>query len=119
MKRPRTPESAVLRACLHWLALNGVVAWRNNAGAGMFRNAKQSTRSRDRFVRFGGPRGASDIIGYTRSGGRAVFVETKASDGTQSPEQEAFIAAARVSGAFACIVHSLDELIAEAEAQAL
>lgn len=119
MKKPRTPESAVLKACLHWLALNGVTAWRNNKGAGKFRNPKQRAGTKDRFVKFGGPDGAPDIIGYQRSSGRAVFVETKASDGVASPEQEKFIEDAEACGAFACIVCSLDDLIEEAEEQVL
>jgi len=32
-RKPRTPESAVLRACLEYLALRWVYAWRNNSGA--------------------------------------------------------------------------------------
>lgn len=113
MKQPRTPESVVLRACLDYLAVIGVKAWRNNKGAGKFRNKKGG----ERFLRFGGPDGASDIIGYCRSNGRAVFIETKASDGTASDEQRKFIAEANAAGCFAAIVRSLDELIAEAKAQ--
>lgn len=112
-KRQRTPESAVLKASLAYLASIGIKAWRNSKGAGKFRNRT----GKDRFMRFGGPDGASDIIGYHRSTGRAVFIETKASDGTPSDEQIAFIADAKSAGCFAAIVRSLDDLIAESQAQ--
>ena len=106
----RTPEAAVLSACLRYLSARGIVAWRNNKGAGRFRNKSGG----ERFLRFGGPDGAPDIVGYMPDG-RALFVECKASDGRIRPEQQEFIARARKAGCVAVIVRSLDELIAALE----
>jgi hypothetical protein len=64
-------------------------------------------------VRFG-KRGQSDIIGYLPDG-RFLAVETKASDGKPTPEQEAFLEAVRMAGGVAILARSLDDLIAGLE----
>lgn len=110
MKKPRTPESAVLRACLSYLAVRGIRAWRNNSGLAMF--AGKSGKPRP--VRFG-KQGQADILGYMPDG-RFVAVECKASDGKATPDQEEFLADVRRAGGVAILARSLDELIAGLEA---
>lgn len=99
-----TPENAVVKACLAYLALRGIFAYRNNTGA--FAGTHNGKR---RFVRFGAL-GAPDIIAVVR--GRYVGIEAKRPGGGRlSPAQLAFHANLRAAGGVALVVRSVDELI--------
>lgn len=103
MKKPSETES-IVKPCLQYLAMKGILAWRNNTGAfaGEYKGKK-------RFVKFG-VKGGSDILGIM-PGGRALAVECKMPGEKVTADQEAFLATARNAGAFVAVVHSVDELI--------
>lgn len=102
MAKKRTPESAVLRSCLGWLALHRIMAWRTN-NTGIFDPARKCYRT------FHGLKGVSDILGVL-DGGRILAVECKAGKNVASTDQESFLAAVRERGGVALCVWSLDDL---------
>jgi hypothetical protein len=102
MKRPT--ETQLVRACLDYLKLRGVCAWRSNSGA-----MTAGDGPRKRFVRFSGARGCSDILGVA-PGGRFLALEVKMPAGRLTADQEAFLAQIRAAGGVALVVRSVDEL---------
>ena len=70
---------------------------------------------RERFVRFGLTKGASDLLGVLAPDGRIVAIELKSARGRTTPEQDAFLAGIRAFGGFACVVRSADEARAAIE----
>ena len=103
-------ERDVKKQCLAYLHSQGIYAY-NQRNTGTW-NPKQ-----ERFIP--APlKGIPDIVGYfgkrwANLKGRAVYVECKRTrGGVISPHQEFFINEARSAGCFACIVCSVDELIA-------
>lgn len=120
MKAPT--ETTLVKACLAYLALAKVPAWRNNSGATAYQNAA----GRKRLVRFGHV-GSSDILGVLpllRSDGnerRGVFlaVECKKPGGKLTPAQAQFLDAVRAAGGLALVVRSVDDLIAALDAEGL
>lgn len=83
-------ERDVQRAVLEYLNARGdVFCWRNNKGS-------------KGYVKFGGPDGASDILGYFRNTGRIVAIEIKAPGKKPRADQVAFLAAIERAGGFAC-----------------
>lgn len=90
-----TPEGEVLKACLEYLAVRGIQAWRNSVGMkGGYTYGKK---------------GSADITGIL-PGGRRLEVECKAGRGRLSPEQADFLAMITEHGGFARVVYSVDEL---------
>jgi len=59
----KTPEGAVVKACLDYLKIRGVFAYRQNTGAAEY----QDKAGKKRFVRYG-KAGASDIVGIMPGG---------------------------------------------------
>lgn len=104
MTAPKTPEAAVLHACLHWLALRGIKAWRNNSGVAMMKGRG----GRMQPVRFGA-RGQADILGIL-PGGRFLAVECKSSTGKTTEDQEAFLREVNRLGGLAIVARSIDDL---------
>mgnify|MGYP001588054545 CR=1 FL=1 len=96
-------ETALVKACLVWLRLHGVMAWRQNTGA----MTVQARGQRSRFIRFGMV-GASDIFGVFR--GRFLAVECKRPSNTPTWAQEQFLQEARDHGAWAVWVTSVEDL---------
>lgn len=107
-------ESDLVRACLDWLALHRIKAWRMN-NTGIFDPVKKVHR------RFHGLRGVSDILGILpravrlREGdeqllGAFLAIEVKKPGEKPRPEQEAFLLDIRDAGGIALCVHSLREL---------
>lgn len=98
-------EADILRDCLTWLKLHGVLCWRQNQGAitGMH-NGKR------RFLRFSSQVGISDILGVLPPSGRLLAVETKRPGNKPTPEQAAFLDMVQQSGGVAVCVRSIDEL---------
>jgi|SRR5579859_1485505 len=104
----KTTETALVRSCLDFLALKGIVAWRNNT-QGVFDPV------RGRFRTFTGRKGVSDILGImplgSRLAGRLIAVECKIGRNVPSKEQHAFLADVKAHGGIALVVYSVDELI--------
>jgi hypothetical protein len=96
----KTPEGAVVKACLDYLKLRGAYVWRNNTGA--LRDKK------DRPVFFGKV-GSSDIIGLL-PGGRFIAVECKAPGGRLSEHQIEFLQDIERMGGLAVIAKSVEDL---------
>ena len=112
--RLRVRETDLVRACLAWLALYRVKAWRMN-NTGVYDPARKVFRS------FRGEKGVPDILGIlpqtvTLAGGdRVTFgnflgVECKRPGQKPRPEQEAFLNDLRERGGIGICVHDLDVL---------
>jgi hypothetical protein len=99
-----TPEGAVVKACLEYLELRGVYAYRQNTGAAEY----QDKAGKKRFVRYGKP-GVSDIIGVL-PGGRFLAVECKAPGGRLSENQIEFLNDIERMGGLAVVAKSVDDL---------
>jgi VRR-NUC domain len=112
--RLSTKEIGLVRACLDWLALHRVMAWRMN-NTGVFDPVRKVFRS------FRGLPGVSDILGVLpRSvrldGGRVdtfgcfLAVEVKRPGERLRADQDAFLSGIRQRGGVGVCVHSLKEL---------
>src|SRR4051812_32716276 len=111
--RLTSKETDLVRACLDWLALHRVLAWRMN-NTGGFDPVKKVFRS------FHGLKGVSDILGVLPRAaevggarltiGAFLAVETKRPGERPRADQEAFLASVRDRGGVGLCVHSLDEL---------
>lgn len=64
-----------------------------------------------RYFQTGVPAGFSDLFGFRKSDGRAVFIEVKTSKGRASEAQKHFIKQMNDSGAVAGICRSPEEAI--------
>ncbi len=62
-----------------------------------------------RYFDTGVPKGFSDLFGFRKSDGRAVFIEVKTAKGRASPEQKNFIGQMTAYGAVAGICRSEEE----------
>lgn len=106
-------ESNLVRACLDWLALNRVMAWRTN-NTGVFDPVKKVHRS------FHGRKGVADILGLlpttvyvaeaTVTLGTFLAVEVKRPGQRPRQDQAAFLDEIRARGGVGLCVHSLTEL---------
>ncbi len=99
----KTPESAVLRACLKLLGLRRVLHWRSN-NTGVYDPTRKLFRS------FSGLRGVADILAVLPPQGRLLAIEAKAADGRQSKHQKAFQANVEAAGGIYAVVRSDREL---------
>lgn len=64
-----------------------------------------------RYFNTGVPRGFSDLFGFRKSDGRAVFIEVKTHKGKPSAEQVKFLEAMRKNGAIAGICRSAEDAV--------
>jgi hypothetical protein len=112
--RLSTKESDIVRACLDWLGLQRILAWRMN-NTGVFDPARK------RFRSFHGLAGVADILGILPQAvrlddgtevtfGNFLAVEVKRPGAGARPEQEAFLDGIRQRGGIGLCVHSLREL---------
>jgi hypothetical protein len=95
-----TPEGAVVKACLEYLRLRGIFAWRNNTGSLRDKN--------NRPVFFGKP-GSADIIGVM-PGGRFICIECKAGRGKLSEKQKEFLHNIEQTGGLAVVARSIEDI---------
>jgi hypothetical protein len=100
-----TPEGAILRSILEYLAIRQVFAWRMNTGAGKLIDGARHT---SRFVRFGFP-GCSDIIGILDDG-RWLAIEVKSPTGKATQEQLIFLAEIAKRGGVAFIARGIEDV---------
>ena len=99
-----TQTNATTKACIAYLQLNGFNVWRNNNGA---------VYSKARGCYLKNPlhkQGVSDIIGYHKKSGKAIFVEIKTGKDKLSIEQYDFLEQARFAGCYAFDVKTLEDL---------
>lgn len=107
-------EGDTVKACLQYLKIRGVVAWRQNSGAFV-----GEYRGKRRFVRFNTMPGCSDIIGImprnSTNPGAFLAIEVKQPGKKPSPEQAAFLSSIDANGGVGMAVWSLSELMKEME----
>jgi hypothetical protein len=90
----------------------------SRSGRGMFfrNNTGKLQDARGRWVTFGLGVGSPDIVGISSDGpggvGRFVGIEIKTETGRVSPEQAAWLGAARKAGALVGVVRSVREALA-------
>ncbi len=77
------------------------VLFRANVGSGITYDG--------RYFDTGLPKGFSDLFGFRRSDGRAVFIEVKSQSGRARPEQITFIQKMQIYGALAGIARSVED----------
>ncbi len=106
MRAPR--ETDLVRACLQYLALLRIPAWRINSGAMRVRGAS----GRERFIRFNGAKGCADVLGLLPPSGRFLAIECKMPGRSTTADQAAFLDAVRTAGGLALVVHDVAELAA-------
>jgi hypothetical protein len=109
MKAPR--EQDLVGPALQLLAAKGVFAWRNNSGG----ITAFSASGRQRFFRFGGAPGASDILGVLPGGaghppGRFLAIELKRPGRRPTPKQQSFLDMVRLQGGAALVIDDLKQL---------
>jgi hypothetical protein len=104
-----TTESEVQKACLEWLVMKGIPAWRQS-NHGVYNQATGK-------YFFHGLRGVADILGIIpphlseKRAGAFLAVEVKrGSGGKLSDDQEKFLDMIAANGGIACCVHSVEEL---------
>ena len=102
MKKPL--ERDIQKACLQWLALAKVFAWRNNSAAMVIGEGPSR-----RFLR-AGIVGGSDVLGIL-PGGKLMALEIKRPGGKTTEAQEAFLQRVRDAGGVALVITSVEELI--------
>jgi hypothetical protein len=106
-------ESDVLAACLQYLSLKGVYAWRQNQGAIPLKGGG--------YRKFVGLRGVADILGILSQRvdlpgegevrfGNLLAVEVKRPGEKPRPDQAAFLARVNELGGVGVCVHSVREL---------
>lgn len=64
-----------------------------------------------RYFDTGVPKGFSDLFGFRKSDGKAVFIEVKTKTGRVSPHQLRFIDAMRANGAIAGICRNTEDAL--------
>jgi hypothetical protein len=100
-------ESDVVRACLNYLTVRGIFAWRQNTGGAAFQH-----KDKTYHVRFGFP-GMSDILGVL-PGGTILACECKKPGARTSKkralQQAAFREQVTKSGGLALVAHTVDDL---------
>lgn len=107
-------ERDIQRACLDYLSLKGIVAWRSNQIPVPLKDGG--------FSRFAGRRGVSDILGIIpqtvrvvgydepQTFGNFLAVECKTPAGRLTKEQAEFLAEIERLGGIAIVARSVDEL---------
>lgn len=98
-------ERDVLNACLDYLAIKHIFAWRNNTGAFPIEMPGQTRR----FIKFG-RKGSSDIIGILPDG-KFLAVECKDKYGKLRIEQYDFLEDIKNNNGLAILARSLEDLI--------
>ncbi len=79
------------------------IIFRANVGSGITYDGRHFST--------GLPKGFSDLFGFRKSDGRAVFIEVKKADGQVSPEQKNFLEQMRSNGAVAGVCRSPEEAL--------
>ncbi len=64
-----------------------------------------------RYFNTGVPKGFSDLFGFRKSDGRAVFIEVKTAKGKPSAEQVKFLETMRKSGVIAGVCRSAEDAV--------
>lgn len=111
LRELEVPEKATQAAILRYLPLRHVFAWRQNQGAMRMPNepTPYGARRRDRFVKFAGVDGISDIIGIYK--GRFLAIEVKRIGNKPTDDQRAFLERVDKEGGIAIVAYSVDDVV--------
>ena len=101
------PHTELVKACLQWLELHKIPAWKMNTGANVI---PATARTKERFVRYAFP-GCSDIIGIIPRDGRFLAVECKTGRGELSEDQVVFAKMVEQAGGLYVVARSVDDLV--------
>lgn len=77
----------------------------------MFRMNVGSVKTKTGYFRTGVPTGFSDLFGFRRVDGKAIFLEVKTQKGRVSQKQTEFLNAMKSCGAIAGVVRSVNDAI--------
>ena len=99
-------ETDLVKECLAYLKLKGIMAWRNNTGGTV-----SEYKGRKRFTRFGQP-GSVDILGILPYG-QLLAVECKVGKNKLTAIQEDWLSRAKEHGAKVIVAYSLDDVMSE------
>lgn len=104
-KKIKAPQTAndLTKAAVKLLGLRGFVVWRNN------NTAVYDPKIR-RFRRMSTRKGVSDITGYQKKTGRAIYVEVKVGADKLSDEQREFLIEALTNGCIAFECKQIDDI---------
>lgn len=95
-----TPEHRIQNEIRLALA-DSCILFRMNVGTGYTHDG--------RYFSTGVPKGFSDLFGFRKSDGRAVFIEVKTPKGKPTDQQKQFLSAMQKAGAIAGICRSAEE----------
>lgn len=101
----KVKETQIVRDCLTYLKLKGVLAFRNNSGQ-IFLNQGDKVR----VVRMG-LKGSPDIIGVMPPDGKFLAIECKTEKGKLTEHQKLFGEEVVKKGGIYLVVRSIDDLI--------
>lgn len=96
-------EEHVLQNKIRLALADICVIFRMNVGEGYTQDG--------RYFKTGVPKGFSDLFGFRKSDGKAVFIEVKTASGRVSQAQKNFIEKMSANGATAGICRSVEEAL--------
>lgn len=96
-------ETDLVRACINYLHMKGIAAWRQNTGA-----TKTVYKGKVSFTRFGVP-GACDITGIMPDG-RRLEIECKVGKNKPTKKQLQYMKTIQDNGGVVGVVWDLDDL---------
>lgn len=96
-------EEHVLQNKIRLALADICVIFRMNVGTGYTQDG--------RYFKTGVPKGFSDLFGFRKSDGKAVFIEVKTASGRISQAQKNFIEKVSADGAAAGICRSVEEAL--------
>lgn len=102
-RKRQTPEGAVLRQALDYLALRRIPAFRVN-NTGVYDPVRKVYRT------FHGTPGVPDVVGWVPGTATFLGVECKAPGGRVSPAQQDFLGRLRADNGVAVVAYSLKDL---------
>lgn len=100
----KRPEGELVKACLHFLHLRGILAWRCNSGATVAEH-----KGKRRFIKYQSINGVSDILAVL-DGGKILAVECKNPGNKPSPDQASFLEGVASRGGVAVVAYSVDDV---------
>jgi len=112
LRQQAVPEKNTQAAILHYLAIRGIFAWRQNQGAMRMENKANEMgrrKRRDRFIRFAAVDGISDIIGIYK--GRFLSIEVKKVGNKPTDHQRDFLTRVDKEGGIAIVAYSVDDVV--------
>lgn len=101
-KKPKTNDFT--KSVVDLLTLKGFKVWRNNNGA--VYDVKKKCFRKNSVAQLG----VSDVIGYQKKTGRAIFVEIKTGSDSLSDEQREFLIEALNNGCIAFECRHIDDV---------